>query len=217
MVRHWNPPPRDQLPPDVYVEQVPFFGRTWYKRGIAYWLRRVVGVVMMAGTVAALFAVTVVVGKGIDEASRTGFHVVFILWLIYSIATFAYHIRRHVRRWHNIDLLRKDRPLPKWGLRLARGGPAVGIMAYAGSALAAFFLALGAVFTVGMALAFLIISFDPVPPLEWRARYGVAIELDYAEWMDALGNKASRRRRQRRKKVQGRIKRGDYDQKPFWS
>lgn len=215
MVRHWNPPPRDQLPSDVLVKRYPMIGRTWYKRGIAYWTRRIVSLGLVALCVLFQYWMVSGLADGIRQSSRAAFGVCLAIWMVYTIATFIYWMRKYLSRRLHPERFQGTPRLSRWDRRMLRGGPALGILARTGSVLAGFILVIGALLTFGLTCVLIISLLDPVLPFEWDGRYTVARELDYAKWMDARGNKASRRERQRRKTMQGTVERGELDSKPF--
>jgi hypothetical protein len=163
-------PPRAQLPPGVTIEKLPMVGRTWYKRGVAYWARRAGCVLVLLVGVA--MGVTFV-GAGMLAAGRPGspgFLAVLVAECVFSPVSGVLFFR-HL-----------------W--RLGTGGRSTGSNARGGAtgastalalshfgALGALLVVCSGLLSVGFLLAALAIWLVPVPPAERHARKYLASEL----------------------------------------
>jgi len=163
-------PPRAQLPPGVIITKLPMIGRTWYKRGVAYWARRVgcVFILLVGLAVGATFIGAAMLAAG--PPGSPGFLAVLAAECVFSPVTGVLFFR-HL-----------------WGLGISgnsTGSNARGGAAGASTALAlSHFGPLGALLVVcsglvsaGFLLGTLAIWLVPVPPAERHAREFLALEL----------------------------------------
>jgi hypothetical protein len=163
-------PPRAQLPSGVTITKLPMVGRTWYKRGVAYWARRAgcVLVLLVGLAVGATFIGAAMLAAG--PPGSPGFLAILVAECVFSPVSGVLFFR-HL-----------------WRLGISgnsSGGNARGGAAGASTALAlTHFGALGALLVVcsgllsaGFLLGTLAIWLVPVPPAERHARYFLAAEL----------------------------------------
>lgn len=164
------------LPPELPVEDVesiPFFGRTWYVRGIDYHFRRIVAALLWLIT---LVVATVIVYDIFDFAStvhslperwswRVGSSVLLIVSLIRPAQAFVKGERARragqLLRPHYVPGMRERRP---------GGGVAMGAMARTGNPVAGALLFISAVIFYGWFLLQMYTMLRPEPDLEYDAR-----------------------------------------------
>lgn len=175
----WHPPPRDTLPPGLTIEELPIVGTTWYERGVRYWLRRT-GFVL--GLLLALVVMTLILGglfSLIRHASTTAFYVAVGIEATYTLAILAYLTARYLKARKNPQEIRPADPQKMAeARRVARVGPALGILAGSGSIAGQFFLVIGSLLTYGLILAMLAMSCLSVLPFERLARREFRCQLD---------------------------------------
>jgi hypothetical protein len=163
-------PPRAQLPPGVTITKLPVVGRTWYKRGVAYWARRVGCVLVLCAGVAvgATF-----IGEGMLAAGRPGspgFLAVLVAECVFSPVTGVLFFR-HL--WRLGSGGRSTGSNARGG---AAGSSAALALAHLG-ALGALLVVCSGLLSVGFLLAALAIWLVPVPPAERHERKFLACEL----------------------------------------
>jgi hypothetical protein len=164
------------LPPELpldEVESIPFFGRTWYVRGVGYHFRRVVAALLWLVT---LVVATVIVYDIFDFAStvrsvpgRWGWRAGFAVLLIVSLIRPAQAFVKGERARRAGELLR-PRYVPGMRERRPGGGVAVGAMARVGNPVAVALLVISAIFFYGWFLLQLYAMLRPEPDLEYDAR-----------------------------------------------
>jgi hypothetical protein len=177
-------PPRDQLPPGTDLQKLPVLGTSWYERGAAYWMRRVWLFLLMALVVTLT---SLLVGGfliGIKDSSHTGFVVVLILEIVWSLAIIVYGMIRTVRHWNELD---PPRPLSRRQREAAAAGSVLGTLARVGLALAQFVLVIGSVLFFGLYVLLLIYALLPQYPPEHKARLRLAQQLGRPENIDRVG------------------------------
>ncbi|MEG8182574.1 hypothetical protein GZH49_29330 [Nocardia terpenica] len=150
--------PRPEIP------KVRFLGRSWYKRGLAYWLKRARYSIVFIGIsvfpvvfVAAFFSVV------IDEARswiRVALVIAGCLAICWSVYTGSRAVARSIRE-ENLLLDEQSAPIAPRSTRKAgtRAGLGLGVAASSGSPLAGGFVAVGQLFVVGWLAAFFVKSF----------------------------------------------------------
>jgi hypothetical protein len=163
-------PPRAQLPPGVTITKLPIVGRTWYKRGLAYWARRA-GCVLVLLAGAAVYATFI--GAAVLAAGRPGspgFLAVLVAESVFSPVTavlFFRHLWRLGTGGHSGDS----------NARGGAGGASTAIALSQTGAFGALLLVCSVLLSAGCLLATLAIWLVPVPPAEQRARKFLALEL----------------------------------------
>jgi hypothetical protein len=164
-------PPRAQLPSGVIITKLPIVGRTWYKRGIAYWARRTGCVLLLSGAVA--FYVTLIADVMLlaGHPGSPGFLAVLIGESVFSLVTgvlFFRHLwRLGIRGCATGSAARSGAAGAGTGLALSQLG-----------ALGGFFLGFSMLLSAGFLLGTLVIWLVPVPPAERHARKFLAYELE---------------------------------------
>jgi hypothetical protein len=164
-------PSPDRLPAGVAIARLPVVGRTWYKRGFAYWCRRAGCVLLLSGAVT--FYVTLIADVMLlaGHPGSPGFLAVLIGESVFSLVTGVLFFR-HL-----------------W--RLGISGRATGSTARSGAVgsgtglalsqlgvLGGFFLGFSMLLSAGFLLGTLAIWLVPVPPAERHARKFLAYELE---------------------------------------
>lgn len=163
-------PPRAQLPPGVTITKLPMVGRTWYKRGVAYWARRVgcVLVLLVGLAVGVTF-----IGAGMLAAGppgSPGFLAVLVAESVFSPVSGVLFFRHLWRLGISGNSTGSN----------ARGG-AVGASTTLAlthfGAIGALLVVCSGLLSVGFLLGTLAIWLVPVPPAERHAGYFLAAEL----------------------------------------
>jgi hypothetical protein len=168
-------PPRAQLPPGVTITKLPMIGRTWYKRGVAYWARRAgcVLVLLVGVAVYATFIGAVMLAAG--RPGSPGFLAVLVAEIVFSLVTgvlFFRHLwKTSISGGSAGGNARGGAAGASTGLALAHLGP-LGALLLVGSVL----------FTGGCLLAVLAIWLVPVPPAERHERKFLAYQLEDAQY-----------------------------------
>jgi len=165
-------PPRDQLPPGVVIPRLPAVGTTWYERGPAYWIRRVVMTLFLVGILAAWTAMIGTFVRASGPAGSPAFIGVLAGEVLFSLGSAAWLLNRF---WRHTSQAWRRNWKPGRGAGLTAGS--IGILARAGSAIAVAFFGVGVLLTYGLWLALFITSLAPVSPTERDARRLLAEEL----------------------------------------
>lgn len=162
---------RSPKPP---IERIPFFGATWYKRGIAYWTLRVVAVFLLLMLLGVSTAMTFGLGYGFWTLSVALAMRVIVLVIIAAaivrsmIKAWSAFIRvgRSRRSGHEITLgeAAGDTSSPLARRRAGWAGSTTGVMAMMGSAVAGGFLVISVVFNFGWALVMFVSAFPVLRP-----------------------------------------------------
>ena len=171
-------PPRDQLPPGVYVAKLQLLGTTWYERGPGYWLRRVWLFLLMALVVTLTSLLVAGFMVGIKDSSKAGFTGVLIAEIVWSLAILTWGLSRTARRW---NVPEPARPLSRRQQRAVATGGALGSLARAGLAIGQAVLVIGSLLFFGLYLMLLIYALLPEWPPEHKARLRLAQELTSRE------------------------------------
>lgn len=180
-VQGMNFPARDRLPPGVRIERLPVLATSWYERRAGYWMRRVGLFFLMAILVAVGSAFVAGFLAGIKSSSETGFLVVLIIEIAWSLAIVGYLMTRTFRRWN--DLEPPPRPLSRGQRRAVASGGALGALATAGFVVGQFILVFGSVLFFGLYVTLLIYTLLPEYPPEHKARLRLVEQL--ATWQQA--------------------------------
>jgi hypothetical protein len=167
-------PARGGLPPGVPIEQLPVLGTSWYERRAGYWVRRVWLFVLMAIVVSVGLAFVIGFLAGIKDSSATGFMVVLVVEIAWSLAIVAYMMTRTFQRWNELD---RSRPLTRRQRRAVGTGGALGALAQAGFVVGQFVLVIGSVLFFGLYVSLLIYTLLPEYPPEHKARLRLAEQL----------------------------------------
>lgn len=87
------------------VEKIPFYGRTWYKRGVAYWLRRALAIFIM---LLGLTFASLMTGGTIQYLATT---TDFPLWLrvLLLIIAAAAIVHSTVKAWSALSMMNRAR------------------------------------------------------------------------------------------------------------
>jgi hypothetical protein len=163
-----------QLPADQ-VEAIPFFGRTWYVRGVDYWFRRVVvvGMALVGLATACAFEYGLLkVASGIgSEVGRWAWRAGWAALLVVSLIRPTRDLLAAQRRRRAGELLRPDW-VPSQGRTHGGtgGGPALAAGARAGDTLSGALLVVGVVLFFGWFVTFLIFALQPEYGVEHDAR-----------------------------------------------
>lgn len=156
-------PPRNELPPDALIIKLPFLGRTWYKRGVGYWCRRVLGVILLLITLATYVGVIVGVMNAAGPPGSPGYLAVEIGEIVFSLVTSVFAFR-HIRRTGN-----SARAV--YGNRqTARNGAGAAFVIFSSGVIGGALMAIAALLSAGFALAVLAVWCTPVLPTEQFAR-----------------------------------------------
>lgn len=139
------------------IERIPFFGTTWYKRGLSYWVRRIIASPLM---LLALLVGTLITGGAVGAliTSKASLAVrVPILLAIGSGVTYSSH--KAFKAFFRAERIKKSAEILRPGLngdraasraaRYGMAGSALAALARAGSALAAALLVISVVFSLG--------------------------------------------------------------------
>jgi hypothetical protein len=170
-----NFPARDRLPPGVRIERLPVLGTSWYDRRAGYWLRRIWLFFLMAILVAVGSAFVGGFLAGIKSSSQTGFVVVLIIEVAWSLAIIGYLMTRTFQRWNNLEPAPK--PLTRRQRRTVGAGGALGALAQAGFVVGQFILVVGSVLFFGLYVTLLIYTLLPEYPPEHKARLRLAEQI----------------------------------------
>jgi hypothetical protein len=85
------------------VESLPFLGRTWYRRGSAYWLRRALATLLMVVALVVCSLITYGVGQAVATA-----HIGVWARVIILIAAAAAVARSIVKAWTAFDVANRQ-------------------------------------------------------------------------------------------------------------
>jgi hypothetical protein len=163
-------PPRAQLPPGVILTRLPIVGRTWYKRGFAYWARRTGCVLLLCGAVAFYTVLIADVMRLAGRPGSPGFLAVLIAESVFSLVTGVLAFR-HL--WRLGISGHATRGSPRGGAAGAGAGLALSRLGVLGG----FLLVWSVLLSAGFLLGALAIWLVPVPPAERHARKFLACEL----------------------------------------
>lgn len=171
-------PPRDQLPPGVYIEKLPLLGTTWYERGPGYWLRRAWLFLLMALLVTLTSLLIGGFMAGIKDSSQAGFAGVLIAEIAWSVAILVFLLIRTARQW---NVPEPARPLSRKQRRAVAAGSTIGSLARVGFVLGQAILVIGSLLFFGLYLMLLIYALAPEWPPEHKARLRLAQQLTVHE------------------------------------
>ncbi|HEV2634887.1 MAG TPA: hypothetical protein VGX23_07040 [Actinocrinis sp.] len=174
-------PPRDQLPESIKIRQLPGLGTTWYERGPAYWIRRLLIALLYVLALLVTGVAAVGIADGVSNGHTSGRFwtaiaveaVTNLVFLIYSaISMRRAAANRHYRLKRTIQTMRLVRVMPYIGLVLLVlfvVGAATKIEFLMGLALAPIFLP-AALMGCGVMLLLVIEACRPLLSQETRAR-----------------------------------------------
>jgi len=154
----------------VTLTRLPIVGRTWYKRGFAYWFRRAGYVLLLIVAVAIYTTLIADVMLLAGRPGSPGFLAVFIAESVFSLVTGVLAFR-HL--WRLGISGRATRGSPRNGAAGASAGLALSQLGVLGG----FFLVWSVLLSAGFLLGALAIWLVPVPPAERHARKFLAYEL----------------------------------------
>jgi hypothetical protein len=151
-------------PLEPEIESLPLVGKTWYRRGPAYWIRRVLISLFFFALAALDLALigSILLSSLNSEQGRAGSAILFVLLVVVGIATGRL-------MWGRLPPGQYRRPSSRsvWGSGGA--GAAMGILLRAGP-LAGFFILFGSIFTAGPLVVLFLRSFPRVLYGESEAR-----------------------------------------------
>ncbi|HET7012426.1 MAG TPA: hypothetical protein VFI65_00845 [Streptosporangiaceae bacterium] len=168
-------PARKELPPGMRIESLPVLGTTWYERGASYWVARLLMFIMMAIAVAVGSAFVAGFLSGIKDSSQTGFVVVLVIEIVWSLVIITYLMTRTFRRWNSLEP--PPKPLSRRLRRVVAAGGTLGGLAQAGFALGQFVLVYGSFLFFGLYVTLLLYALLPVYPAEHKARLRMVEQL----------------------------------------
>jgi hypothetical protein len=146
----------------VWIEPLPWFGTTWYKRGPGYWWRRVaVSVVLLLSVVILLPFVF----SALAAISSWGQSALVISLAVMASTGGATAVWMWRRWWVDVPP-----PSRRATGAAAAGGAAIGVLARAGSVLGAAFVLIGALTILVPMVVLFLFSLGPQLPPERRAR-----------------------------------------------
>ena len=134
------------------IPEIPILGTTWYRRGVAYWLRRA-GISLFAIAMFALFVffITAVLDGFTSEMGTQGRIITYVIagcavaWSFYTAIRAQIRQKRAHSAGHSLGLGEANRP----GKATRALGLGAGVGTYGGSPIAGGLLMLGALFGIG--------------------------------------------------------------------
>lgn len=168
--------------PPTTVEELPFLGKSWYKRGFSYWLRRSL---FTLGTCAGL-AVSATITVGLAQAIATDSTVPLWARVLILVAISAAIVYSMVRAWSSLHIMNRARRRgvamslaeasgrppenpQKRRRRVVSGSAGLGSAAMLGGGA---LLVISMVFSIGWAIVFVVMScqkyFSPEEFAAWQ-------------------------------------------------
>jgi hypothetical protein len=173
-------PHADSATLDPEIESLPFVGRTWYRRGPSYWLRRALFTLffLVLAALNVAFLVAVALNGRNSQQDRIGSEVLLVLAVVVGLAT-------GIWLWRQIPPADSKPPARRAVMTGVGTGAAAGTLARAvGGVLAGAFLLIAAILTVGPLVVVCLKSLTPVMYQERKARERLE------PWFEARGRLA---------------------------
>jgi hypothetical protein len=176
----------------VPIDPIAFVGKSWYRRGPAYWCARVLAVIFLLLMTAMIFAIAIGITIGIVQAGGPAWIVVPIVVLLSVGSSIKYGqtiVRKQREQTANEDGLpsreidREARQERAHRRRLTAGTGALGYAASALGGMGTFVVAICVPIAVGVFPVTLWYWLQPLAPGELRARRKVA------HWLTVMGRK----------------------------
>jgi hypothetical protein len=146
------------------VPRVKFLGRSWHKRGVAYWLKRIRFTILFVAI--AVFPVVIVTAffSVVAHDAKSWIRVVLLLAGVLVVCwSLVAGFRSVSRSIQEENALLTEGPVPPATASAQRtstgGGLGLGVAAYGGSALAGGILMIGQLFVVGWLIAIVVKTF----------------------------------------------------------
>jgi hypothetical protein len=170
-----------ELPPSLSatdVEALPLFGTSWYTRGVSYYLRRVLAVLLLLIPLAVVVTFDVALFRAFDDSSSAARLAWGLVLGVLFLASFVWplrNLRREQDRRRAGEIVFPNY-FPGVGRRPVAGA-GLGALARSGSVLAGAFLAVGSVIFLG----WVIIAFLETFRHEYRVEHDARLRLQRRE------------------------------------
>ena len=154
------------------IERLPWLGRSWYKRGPSYWLRRVTAVLLfavglaVAGLWAYGFGSYIVTDRGLPVGVRVMILVVVAGAIVYS----GFKAWQGFREGERLRRAGRRPTQRRLGTGAGATGMSTGASVRRGSAVTSAFLVIGSVFFLGWFVVLVLWSLQPEYGIEHQAR-----------------------------------------------
>lgn len=165
-----------------HIESIPYFGTTWYRRSVSYWLRRALASVIFFFVLVIFTLMT----EGLVQVIATDRSVPLLVRGIILVIIVAAIVRSVIKAWSAFNAVNRARKhgaamslaeasgepprSPRERRRSAGGGTGTGAFATAGSVAAGALLVISVVFNFGWGVVLLIVSFQKyLTPEEFAA------------------------------------------------
>jgi hypothetical protein len=166
-------PPRSELPPGLKIPRLPALGTTWYERGIAYWSRRIGGLIVLIATAAIYLAIISGLVQAAGPPGSPGFLAVLTTEAVFTAVTGVLVFRYAWRAGISGQIANA-----RAGRNRGAAAASVGLLAASAGTVGAFFIVIGALLSAGAILAVIAGWLLPVLPAEQYARRQLAETLE---------------------------------------